>query len=54
MAIDIKPLSITAMLNGIKSFFQSQENNSKWKDLNTGAEGNFLMRLLANIVSVIS
>lgn len=54
MAINIRPLSITAMLSSIKSFFQSQENNSKWKDLNTGAEGNFLMRLLANIVAVIS
>lgn len=54
MAIDIKPLSITSMFNNIKSFFQSQENNSKWRDLTTGAEGNFLMRMLANVVAVIS
>lgn len=54
MPIDKRPLSITSSFNAIKSFFNSQENNSKWKDLNTGAEGNFLMRMLANIVSVIS
>lgn len=54
MALDIKPISITAMFNNIKSFFQSQENNSKWKDLSTGAEGIFCMRMLANILSVLS
>ena len=54
MAIDIRPLSISAMFNNIKSFFQSQENNSKWRDLSTGAEGIFCMRMLANIISVIS
>ena len=54
MAIDIKPLSISAMFNNIKSFFQSQENNSKWRDLSTGAEGIFCIRLLSNIISVIS
>lgn len=54
MALDIKSLSITQLFNGIKSFFRSQENNSKWKDLNTGAEGNFFMRMLSNILAVIS
>ena len=54
MGIDIKSLSLTATFNSIKSFFQSQENNSRWKDLNTGAEGNFLMRMLSNVISVIS
>ena len=54
MALDIKPLSITSMFNNVKSFFQSQENNSRWRDLTTGSEGNFFMRMLANIVSVIS
>lgn len=54
MPIDKRPLSITQSFNAVKSFFNSQENNSKWKDLNTGAEGNFLMRMLANVMSVIS
>ena len=54
MAIDVKALSLTSAFNAVKSFFQSQENNSKWKDLNTGAEGNFLMRMIANVLSVIS
>lgn len=54
MTIDVKALSLTSAFNSIKSFFQSQENNSKWKDLNTGAEGNFLMRMISNVLSVIS
>ena len=54
MAIDTRAISITGAFNAIKSFFLSQENNSRWKDLNTGAEGNFLMRLLATIIRVIS
>ena len=54
MAIDVRSISITGAFNAIKSFFQSQENNSKWKDFQTGAEGNFLMRLLANVVRNIS
>lgn len=54
MAIDVRSISITGAFNAIKSFFLSQENNSRWKDLNTGAEGNFLMRLLATVIRVIS
>lgn len=54
MAIDVRSISITGAFNAIKSFFLSQENNSRWKDTETGAEGNFLMRLLANVIRVIS
>ena len=54
MALDSRALSITGAFNTIKSFFQSQENNSRWKDLNVGSEGNFLMRMLANVIRVIS
>lgn len=52
--IDVRSISITGAFNAIKAFFQSQENNSKWKDTETGAEGNFLMRMLANVIRVIS
>ena len=54
MAIDVRSISITGAFNAVKSFFLSQENNSRWKDTETGAEGNFLMRMLANIIRVIS
>ena len=54
MAIDVRSISITGAFNAIKSFFLSQENNSRWKDTETGAEGNFLTRLLANVIRVIS
>ena len=54
MAIDVRAISITGAFNAIKSFFQSQENNSRWKDMNTGAEGNFLTRMLATVIRVIS
>lgn len=54
MSLDIKALSITAMFNNIKSFFQSQENNSRWRDLSKGAEGIFFMRMIANLLSVLS
>lgn len=54
MALNIKSLSITAGFNRIKAYFQSQENNSKWKDLNTGSEGNFFMRMISTILHVIS
>lgn len=54
MALDNRPLSITTAFSSIKSYFQSQENNSTWKDLTTSSEGTFLMRLLGNVVSVIS
>ena len=54
MAIDVTAISITGAFNAIKSYFQSQENNSKWKDLTSGAEGNFLMRMLSNVFRNIS
>ena len=54
MALDTKALSITSAYNSIKSFFESQENNSIWQDLTTSSEGIFLMKLLANVFSVIS
>lgn len=52
--IDLQALSITKTINAIISFFRSQENNSAWKDLTTGAEGLFLIRLLANVMTNIS
>lgn len=54
MGIDLQALSITSSFNAILSFFRSQENNSRWKDLTTGAEGTFLIRMLANVLSNIS
>lgn len=54
MGISLDSLSITSAFNSILSFFKSQENNSRWKDLTSGAEGTFLIRMLANILSNIS
>lgn len=54
MAIDLQSLSITKTINSIIAFFRSQENNSAWKDLTTGSEGLFLIRLLANVMTNIS
>ena len=54
MAIDLQSLSITSAFNSIVSYFRSQENNSTWRDLTNGSEGSFLIRLLANVMSVIS
>lgn len=54
MGISLDSLSITSAFNSIQSFFKSQENNSKWKDYTSGAEGTFLIRMLANILSNIS
>lgn len=54
MAINLQSLSITSAFNSIVNFFRSQENNARWKDLTTGSEGSFLIRLLANIFSTIS
>ena len=54
MAIDLQALSITSAFNSIISFFRSQENNTGWKDLTTGSEGIFLIRMLANILTNIS
>ena len=52
--LDLQSLSITSAFNSIVSYFKSQENNSKWRDLSSGSEGTFLIRLLANIMSIIS
>ena len=54
MALNLQSLSITSVFNSIVNFFRSQENNSKWKDLTTGSEGSFLIRLLSNVFSAIS
>lgn len=54
MAIDLQALSITKTIDAIISFFRSQENNSAWKDLTNNAEGLFLIRLLANVMTNIS
>ena len=54
MALDLQALSISSAFSSILNFFKSQENNSKWKDLNNGAEGIFLIRVLANILNSIS
>lgn len=54
MAIDLQSLSITSAFNSIVNYFRSQENNSKWRDLSSGAEGTFLIRLLSNVISTLS
>lgn len=54
MALDLQSLSITSAFNSIVNFFRSQENNSKWRDLSNNAEGSFLIRMLANIMSTLS
>lgn len=54
MTIDLQALSITSSINAIESFFLSQDNQSRWKDLTTGAEGLFLIRMLGNILSNVS
>lgn len=54
MAIDLQSLSITSAFNSIVNYFRSQENNSAWRSLTTGSEGSFLIRLLANVISVLS
>lgn len=54
MALNLESLSITSVYNSIVNFFKSQENNTRWKDLTTGSEGSFLIRLLSNVFSAIS
>lgn len=54
MGINLQSLSITSAFNSIINFFKSSENNTKWKSLTTGAEGTFLIRLLANVFSTLS
>ena len=54
MTLNLQSLSITSVFNSIVNFFRSQENNSKWRDLTTGSEGSFLIRLLSNVFSAIS
>lgn len=52
--LNLQSLSITSVFNNIVNFFKSQENNTRWKDLTTGSEGSFLIRLLSNVFSAIS
>lgn len=54
MSLDLQAISISSAFTSILNFFKSQENNSRWKDLTTGAEGIFLIRMLANIITNIS
>ena len=54
MSLDLQAISITSAFTSILNFFKSQENNSRWRDLTTGAEGIFLIRMLANIITSIS
>ena len=54
MSINLESLSITSVFNSIVNFFKSQENNTRWKDLTTGSEGSFLIRLLSNVFSALS
>ena len=54
MALSLESLSITSAFNSIVQYFKSQENNSKWRELTTGSESSFLIRLLANVISNIS
>ena len=55
MAINLQSLSLTSAFNSIINFFRSQENSERWRALTTsGAEGTFLIRLLANIFSTLS
>ena len=52
--LDLQSLSLTSAFNSVVSYFRSQENNTKWRDLSVGSEGSFLCRLLANMMSTIS
>lgn len=52
--LNLQAISITSAFTSILNFFKSQENNSRWKDLTSGAEGIFLIRMLANVITNIS
>ena len=54
MALNLESLSLTSAFNSIISYFRSQENNTKWRELSTSSEGSFLIRLLANVISNLS
>ena len=54
MALNLQSLSLSSVFNSIVNYFKSQENNTKWRDLSTGSEGSFLIRLLSNVFSAIS
>lgn len=54
MVIDLQSLSLTSAFNSIVSYFRSQENNTAFRDLSNTSEGSFLIRLLANVISVLS
>ena len=52
--LNLQSLSLTSAFNSIVSYLRSQENNSKFRDLTTNAEGSFLIRMLANVISTLS
>ena len=54
MAINLQSLSLTSAFNSIVSFFKSLEAPQQVKNLTQGAEGTFLIRMLANIFSTLS
>lgn len=54
MALNLQSLSLSSVFNSIVTYFRSQENNTKFRDLSIGSEGSFLIRLLSNVFSAIS
>ena len=54
MALDLQSISLTSAFSSIINYFQSQENNSKWRELSSSSEGAFIIRLLANVISTLS
>ena len=55
MGINLQSLSLTSAFNSIVSFFRSQTaGTDKFKDLSSGSEATFIVRLLANIFSTLS
>ena len=54
MAINLQSISLTSAFNSIISFFKSLDAPQQVKNLTQGAEGTFLIRMLANIFSTLS
>ena len=53
--ISLESISITSVMDSIKNFFNSQENNSKWtSSIVEGSEGITFIRFISNIFSNIS
>ena len=52
--LDLQSLSLTSAFNSIINFFRTNENNSAWRSLTQNAEGSFLIRMLANVMSTLS